>query len=43
MKYILKPCTFDGINWDPREIYAKLVTILNTNTTILQTTVTILK
>jgi len=29
-------------NWDPREVCGRLVTIPCTNTTILQTTVTIL-
>jgi len=36
MAYILYPSTYNGLNWDLRELYVKLVTILNSNTTILQ-------
>ena len=30
MAYILNPSINDGLNLDPRELYVKLVTILNT-------------
>lgn len=44
MAYILNPSTYNDLNCDPRELYAKLVTLLSTNITILQnSTVTILK
>ena len=43
MAYILNPSIYNDINRiyidinrDPRELYVKLVTILNSNTTILQ-------
>jgi len=31
MAYILNPSTYNGLNWDPRELYAKLVIFLSNN------------